>query len=96
MENNNEKPQSELDAGAVSSSQNDGASPSISDPESRIDGNVAENESSETVKDNDDERLSLGQAVKKGLRETLTTLKAFIHAPREILSLNIINIIYSV
>lgn len=93
MENSNGKPQSELDADVVSSSENDGASSSISDSESRSDGNAEANEPSATGSDNDDERLSLGQAVKKGLSETLTTLRAFIHAPREILSLNIINII---
>ncbi|MBQ9244014.1 MAG: MFS transporter [Proteobacteria bacterium] len=38
------------------------------------------------------QKLSVGQAILKGLEETLDTFKAFLHAPREILGINLINI----
>lgn len=42
--------------------------------------------------DKNDEPISFFQAVKKGCCETIDTFKAFIHAPREIIGINLINI----
>lgn len=46
----------------------------------------------EAEKAHSEEALSIGGAIRKGLKETAETFAAFAHAPREILGVNIINI----
>ncbi len=51
-----------------------------------------ETESEENNKSEETQPQTVGEAIKKGLMETVDTFKAFIHAPREIIGINIINI----
>lgn len=41
---------------------------------------------------NDDEPMTVGDAIVKGFKETIDTFKAFIKAPKEIIGINIINV----
>lgn len=66
---------------------------SILEPDSRREKPVSSNKEAELLDDTSHEPLTFGAAVTKGIGETLNTLNAFIHAPKEILGLNIINIL---
>ena len=66
---------------------------SILEPDSRREKPVSSNKEAELLDDASHEPLTFGAAVTKGIGETLNTLNAFIHAPKEILGLNIINIL---
>ncbi|MFA5624527.1 MAG: MFS transporter [Bradymonadales bacterium] len=52
-----------------------------------------QNENGQAQEDVQEQSIGLGDAIKKGFGETIDTLKAFTNAPREILGLNIINVI---
>ena len=53
----------------------------------------SESPANDSCVENDEEKeLTFAQALKKGFKETVDTFKAFIHAPREIKGINLINI----
>lgn len=99
MIHNNDNHQSEIDGVSTDSPRLGDDSDlvvegnSILEPESRHEKPVSSNKEAELLDDASHEPLTFGAAVSKGIRETLNTLNAFIHAPKEILGLNIINIL---
>lgn len=78
---------------AAAETEEGGAGASILEPESRRSQTPREGKAPELINDDAPQALTFGAAVKKGMLETLNTFQAFIHAPKEILGLNIINII---
>lgn len=67
--------------------------------EPKLDSEIHENLKTKNADNSDDksensenEPETIGQAIKKGFMETVDTFRAFIHAPREIIGINIINV----